>query len=45
MTLKKAGLAKVRLTSLMPKARSELRWLIATRILKISQGTDDRTPK
>jgi phosphohistidine phosphatase len=45
ITLKKAGLAKVRLTSLMPKMQGELRWLMTPRILKRLQGTIERTSK
>lgn len=45
VTLKKAGLAKVRLESLMPKMQGELRWLLTPKILKMLQITIERTAK
>lgn len=45
VTLKKAGLAKVRLESLMPKMQGELRWLLTPKILKMLQVTIERTAK
>jgi hypothetical protein len=35
MSLKKAGLAKIRVISLTPNISGELRWLLTPRILKL----------
>jgi phosphohistidine phosphatase len=44
IVLKKAGLAKIRITSLIPEISGELRWLLTPRLLKRLQNVRSKTP-
>jgi hypothetical protein len=44
IVLKKAGLAKIRITSLIPEISGELRWLLTPRLLKRLHNVRSKTP-